>query len=101
MAVREENEMDIFFARPYHSWERGANENTNGLVRQYFLKGTDFARITDKDIYMVQEKINNRPIKRLNFKTPVEFIKHKYGDNKTIIKMPKKPDLILAATIIH
>ena len=79
--------MKIFFARPYHSWERGANENTNGLVRQYFLKGTDFANITDKDIYMVQKRINNRPRKRLHYKTPVEFIKHKYGNNKIILKL--------------
>ena len=79
--------MDIFFARPYHSWERGANENTNGLVRQYFPKGTDFGKITDKDINMVQDKINNRPRKRLDFMTPVEFIKQKYGENKTIIKL--------------
>jgi IS30 family transposase len=79
--------MDIFFARPYHSWERGANENTNGLVRQYFIKGSDFGKITDKDINMVQDKINNRPRKRLDFMTPVEFIKQKYGENKTIIKL--------------
>ena len=52
------------------------------MVRQYFLKGTDFANITDKDIYMVQKRINNRPRKRLHYKTPVEFIKHKYGNNK-------------------
>ena len=82
--------MDVFFARPYHSWERGANENTNGLVRQYFVKGTDFRKITDKEINMVQDKINNRPRKRLEFKTPVEFIKQKYGDNKTIIKIIKQ-----------
>jgi IS30 family transposase len=79
--------MDIFFARPYHSWERGANENTNGLVRQYFIKGSDFGKITDKDINMVQDRINNRPRKRLDFMTPVEFIKQKYGENKTIIKL--------------
>lgn len=79
--------IDIFFARPYHSWERGANENTNGLVRQYFLKGSDFTKITDKDINMVQDRINNRPRKRLNYKTPVEFIRQKYGENKTIIKL--------------
>ena len=79
--------IDIFFARPYHSWDRGANENTNGLVRQYFLKGSDFTKITDKDINMVQDRINNRPRKRLNYKTPVEFIRQKYGENKTIIKL--------------
>ena len=86
MIARELN-LDVFFARPYHSWERGANENTNGLVRQYFVKGTDFKTITDKDIYMVQEKINNRPRKRLNFMSPIEFIIRKYWKNKTILKL--------------
>lgn len=76
--------VDVFFARPYHSWERGANENANGLVRQYFLKGSDFNALTDKDINMVQRKINNRPRKRLGFLTPIEFLIRKYGDNKTI-----------------
>lgn len=85
--IAKELKIEIFFARPYHPWERGANENTNGLVRQYFLKGTDFAKITDKDINMVQERINNRPRKRLDFKTPIEFIKQKYGENKTILKL--------------
>lgn len=64
-----------------------SKRNTNGLVRQYFLRGTDFAKITDKDINMVQERINNRPRKRLDFKTPIEFIKQKYGENKTILKL--------------
>lgn len=78
--------IDIFFARPHHSWERGANENTNGLVRQYFLKGTDFAKITDKGINMVQEKINNRPRKRLDFKTPVKYQSSLSNKNMEIIK---------------
>ncbi len=72
--IVRELKLDVYFARPYHSWERGANENTNGLVRQYFVKGTDFKTITDEEIYMVQEKINNRPRKRLNFISPIEFI---------------------------
>ena len=54
-------EVDFFFAQPYHSWERGANENTNGLVRQYFPKGTSFESITNKDIMYVQHKLSNRP----------------------------------------
>lgn len=62
----------IYFAHPYHSWERGLNENTNGLIRQYIPKGKDFAEITDADIMSIQEKLNNRPRKTLGFETPNE-----------------------------
>ncbi len=64
---------DFYFARPYHSWERGANENTNGLIRQYFPKGTSFENIKNDDIQRVQDILNNRPRKSLNFLTPNEF----------------------------
>lgn len=62
----------MFFARPYHSWERGANENLNGLIRQYFPKGCDIEKVTPKQIKEVEDKLNNRPRKRLNFDTPLE-----------------------------
>ena len=61
-----------FFAHPYHSWERGTNENTNGLIRWYFPKGTDFATITDEEIKAVETALNNRPRKRLGWRTPLE-----------------------------
>ena len=61
---------DFYFAHPYSSWERGLNENTNGLIRQYFPKKHDFTTITEKDISMVINKLNNRPRKCLGFKTP-------------------------------
>lgn len=61
-----------FFAHPYHSWERGTNENTNGLIRWYFPKGTDFATISDEEIQAVETALNNRPRKRLGWKTPLE-----------------------------
>jgi len=51
----------IYFAHPYASWERGTNENTNGLIRQYFPKNTDFTKVTDEDIEHVMERLNNRP----------------------------------------
>ncbi len=60
----------IYFARPYHSWERGLNENTNGLLRQYWPKSTDFTQITDKDVLAVATQLNQRPRKTLGFKTP-------------------------------
>lgn len=61
-----------YFAHPYHSWERGTNENTNGLIRWYFPKGTDFAIIPDEAIKAVEDALNNRPRKRLGWKTPLE-----------------------------
>jgi len=63
-------EVDYYFAKPYHSWERGANENLNGLIRQYFPKGSDFTAITDKQIKFVEDKLNNRPRKRFGYLTP-------------------------------
>lgn len=62
----------IYFAHPYHSWERGLNENTNGLIRQYIPKGKDFAEVTNADIIHIQERLNNRPRKSLGYKTPNE-----------------------------
>lgn len=62
----------VYFARPYHSWERGLNENTNGLIRQYFKKGTSFEKITDEEVKEVMNKLNERPRKKLNYKTPIE-----------------------------
>jgi transposase, IS30 family len=61
---------DVYFAHPYCSWERGLNENTNGLIRQYFTKGSSFEKITDADVEVVMNKLNHRPRKTLNFKTP-------------------------------
>ncbi len=66
-------EADFFFANPYHSWERGLNENTNGLVRQYFPKKMAFATITDEQIQMVEDTLNNRPRKTLGYRTPNEL----------------------------
>jgi len=66
-------EIDFYFARPYHSWERGANENTNGLIRQYFPKGSSFENITDQDVKRVEDILNNRPRKKINFLTPNEY----------------------------
>lgn len=62
----------IYFAHPYASWERGLNENTNGLVRQYFPKKYDFAKITDQDLQRVEDLLNNRPRKTLGYRTPNE-----------------------------
>lgn len=71
--------LNVFFANAYHSWERGTNENTNGLLRQYFPKGTDFTEITQSDIDKAVEEINNRPRKRLNWRTPKEVMQRNHG----------------------
>jgi IS30 family transposase len=62
----------LYFAHPYSSWERGLNENTNGLVRQYFPKKYEFTRITDQDLQQVEDLLNNRPRKTLGYRTPNE-----------------------------
>lgn len=61
-----------FFAHPYHSWERGTNENTNGLIRDYFPKKTDFRMISEYEIAFVERSLNDRPRKRLGYQTPNE-----------------------------
>jgi len=69
---------DFFFAHPHAAWERGSNENMNGLLRQYFPKGQDFDTISEKDIDAVMFKLNNRPRKCLDFNSPFqEFFKDK------------------------
>lgn len=63
----------IFFAHPYHSWERGTNENTNGLIRWYLPKRTDFATVSDMRIREIEHRLNTRPRKRLGWKTPLQI----------------------------
>jgi IS30 family transposase len=69
-AIAEALAAEFYFAHPYHSWERGLNENTNGLVRQYFPTGSDFTAITDQQVQAVAEQLNERPRKTLGFQTP-------------------------------
>ena len=71
---------DFYFAHAYSSWERGTNENTNGLIRQYFPKNRDFRTITDKELIHAMRRLNNRPRKRLGFKTPNQvFFRESYN----------------------
>ena len=63
----------VYFAHPYHAWERGLNENTNGLIRQYFPKNSDLTTPNTTKVRFVQNRLNKRPRKSLNFKTPVEL----------------------------
>lgn len=68
--LQEKSGMTIYFAYPYHAWERGTNENTNGLLRQYFPKSYDFNLITSKELMHVVRRLNARERKRLKFKSP-------------------------------
>lgn len=64
--------LKCYYANPYHSWERGTNENTNGLIRDYFPKKTDFTTIREEEIAFVEAELNARPRKRLGWLTPLE-----------------------------
>jgi len=64
--------IQCYFADPYSSWQRGSNEQVNGMIRRYFPKGTDFSKITDEQVAWVESRINNRPRKCLGYKTPAE-----------------------------
>jgi len=72
--ITQKTGIKIYFAHPYSSWERGTNENTNGLIRRYFPKGTDFNKIDEKKLMKIQEKLNNRPRKIIGYKTPKELM---------------------------
>lgn len=67
--VAEQLEAKAYFAHPYHAWERGLNENPNGLIRQYFPKGSDFAKLTGKALQRVEALLNSRPRKCLAYQT--------------------------------
>ena len=65
---------DIYFAKPYHSWQRGLNENTNGLLRRFFPKGMKIAELSKKEIERAVFLINIRPRKALDYLNPIEFL---------------------------
>ena len=83
--IEQELKTQVYFAHPYSPWERGLNENTNGLIRKFYPKGTDFSEVSDEDILRVQNLINERPRKSLNYQTPKEVLckdllsKHSYS----------------------
>jgi IS30 family transposase len=79
--LAEDLELDIYFAKPYASWQRGTNEHTNGLLRQFFPKGTDFARISHRQVARAEKLLNERPRKRLGYRTPQEVLAKKLRCN--------------------
>jgi len=73
--IEERTKIPIYFAHPYHSWERGTNENTNGLLKQFFPKKMPLANVCQEQVAKAVKLINNRPRKRLNYLTPDEVFK--------------------------
>ena len=73
-AIRDKHQIQTFFCDPYKSWQKGGVENINGLIRQYLPRRTDLTALTDNQIYQIQEELNNRPRKSLNYLTPNEVL---------------------------
>lgn len=80
-ALAQNIETSIYFAHPYHSWERGLNENTNGLIRQYFPKKSDFIKISSAQISHVQNRLNQRPRKSLGYLSPNDYFIKEQNNN--------------------
>lgn len=83
MKIKQELNTDFYFAHPYSSWERGLNENTNGLLRQYIPKGSSFTEIQEAQLSSIMEEINNRPRKDLGYMTPQEAFDIAFGENRS------------------
>ena len=80
LKIKQELNADFYFAHPYSSWERGLNENTNKLLRQYFPKGSDFSDIDESQLNSIIDELNNRPRKDLGYATPHEMFQFAFGD---------------------
>lgn len=72
--IRDNYNIDTFFCDPYSSWQKGGVENLNGLIREYLPKDSNMATITDEDIYRIQEILNNRPRKKLRYRSPNQIL---------------------------
>ena len=78
---------DAYFAKPYHSWERGQNENANGLLRQYFPKSMELIDVTKKEVFAAVHKLNSRPRKCLGYKTPYEIFEELTGIKQSTLSV--------------
>ena len=74
LEIERKTGVQFYFATPYHSWERGTNENTNGLIRQYLPKRTSMASLTQRECNEIAQQLNDRPRKRLGYATPTEML---------------------------
>ena len=77
--IEKDLQTNIYFADPYAAWQRGTNENTNGLLRQYIPKKADLHALTQRELNIIVEKLNNRPRKRLNYRTPAQLFQKATG----------------------
>ena len=77
--LTEQLDLAIYFAKPYAAWQRGTNENTNGLLRQFYPKGTDFLKVRPSALRETQKLLNNRPRKCLGYRTPAEVLRGRLG----------------------
>lgn len=89
--IAKELAISYYFAKPYHSWERGSNENLNGLIRQFIPKDTDINTLTETEVAKIEELINNRPRKRHNFLSPLTI-----HNNLTLLQLSQINDVALA-----
>lgn len=80
--VAEKLNIEHYFAKPYHSWERGSNENLNGLIRQYLKKSTDFSKVSNEQIKAIEVKLNQRPRKRFDYESPIFVMDKLLFNNK-------------------
>ena len=78
------SKVKVYFAHPYSPWERPTNENTNGLIRDYFPKGTDFSLLTKKELKEVQNQLNERPRKTLEYESSLNTISRLYMNQNYI-----------------
>ena len=76
--IAQQLEADVYFAHPYSSWERGLNEQINGLIRQYFPKKSSFKNISKNDTVLVEDRLNNRPPKKLKFQKPFDIFSNSF-----------------------
>ena len=85
--IAEKLGADFFFAHPYASWERGANENMNGLIREFFPKKMSFASITNNDVALAMHRLNHRPRKCLGFRTPHEVFMEQLHSRHNVVAL--------------